>query len=231
MRSLLSTFFRRASVYSTTMSASTRIDINYLSVGSDNAITLFAGSPAAHIVNQPLSNFTTLSPDSPGSYASIAKFSGAKGIKLSDVNFSQGRENSVDINNGANNIELSGHFGRLDINNSEAFIPDQVITIKGGSKNVIVRGIIHSHGDRCEIQIGNWSDQSYDNSTNITLDLTSSDGKPVIVQVGHAKNVTLLGDCKLDKWGSLKLKAYWWLKRIVRAVMRIPVGTKGPSWM
>jgi hypothetical protein len=68
---------------------------------------------------------------------------------------------------------------------------------------------------------------------NITLDIKSTDGKPVRVILGRVdgKTITLLGDCQIDKWGSLKLKTYWWIKYLIRKTIGINLGEKGPSWI
>jgi hypothetical protein len=59
------------------------------------------------------------------------------------------------------------------------------------------------------------------------------DGGPVNVVTGWVVpfSIHLSGDCEWLWWESMKLKAYIVAKFIVRAVLRIPRGVKGPSFM
>jgi hypothetical protein len=123
------------------------------------------------------------------------------------------------------NIVLKGDFGVNGWKGLHAF------TIKGGSSNIHISGLIHSRGSETDVDIGGWSDQTYNKSTNIFVDVKHIDGKPVRVRIGRATNVTLGAGCKEDKLGSLGLTAYWWFKWTVRKILGIKVGESGPSWL
>ncbi len=159
-------------------------------------------------------------PDGAKNYSDILKFSNQQGFTLMGCRVDQGTDDSVDMNRFCKDIVLDGTFG-IGVGGN------QVLTIKGGCKNIWVTGT--SHGNR--VEIGNWSDQTYDLSENILVNLTSVNGQPIMVSIGRAKNVSLQGNCKKDTFGSLKLTAYWWIKWIVRKILCIKVGQSGPSWL
>lgn len=208
------------------MSSSTRTDINYFSIGEQ--YVFFAGSDHPQTVDS-IPTPPIFTPENPSQYAAILKASGSdKGIWIDSPVIAQGHENAIDINNRSKNIKYSNAtIGATGENG------DQVITIKGGSTDIQITGVLHTRGNRqsVDVDVGNWSDQSYNNSERITLNLTHVDGKKINVRIGRAKNVILLGSCKQMVFASLVLKAYWWFKWLVRKVLKIPVGTKGPSWL
>lgn len=163
-------------------------------------------------------------PENPSQYAAILKVSHSTGIHGIALTVSNGQENSVDINV-CKDMTLSGVYGLSGVT------ADQCITIKGGSESIYVAGVINCNGSRADVQIGDWSDQEDALSKNVTLDLVRADGKPVKVQVGRATGIVLKGSCVRSWWSDFLLTAYWWIKLIVRKIMRIPIGTKGPSWL
>lgn len=191
------------------MSSSTDLDDNFFSVYGQTGVCL---------------DGRTFSPANPAKYASILKVSHSVGVSGAALVVANGKENAVDINV-CKDVTLCGDFG------SSGSYGDQVITIKGGSEDIVISGVIHSNGGRARVQIGQWSDQSYNLSRRITLDLVSDDGSKVDVVIGRATEVTLRGGCVEIKWKGRLLTAYWWIKWTVRKVLRIPVGTKGPSWL
>lgn len=193
-------------------------DYNYFSINHGQYI-VDSGLPTSHEVFVLPTNNEFL-PSNAASYSDILKFSNQQNYVLENAKVAQGKEDSVDINNNCSNIILSGEFG---IGGGGT----QVMTIKGHSTNINIVGT--SHGNK--IEIGNWSDQTYDISENITLNVTSVNGKPIMVAIGHAANVNLLGDCKKDTFSGIFISIYWWVKRIVRGILRIPVGVSGPSWL
>lgn len=174
-------------------------DVNYFSISNDG-YTIDAGSPDARQVTElPEGNsFTPLRRDK---YSDILKFSNRQSFSLTNVYVSQGKEDSVDINNRCSNITLQGNFA------IEGY-GKQVFTIKGGSKDIFISGVIENPGNHTDVEIGNWSDQSKEKTTNVQLNLRRMDGKPVRVIIGHASNITLGGNCKKDVWGSLLLQVY-----------------------
>lgn len=94
-----------------------------------------------------------------------------------------GREDCVDINNKSNGILVDSDFhpnGKY------------VATIKGGSSNILLRGIVHGHGTEVDIDIGNVSDQSDNLTTNVRLDLIHAKGEPITVRcIGGPRPILL----------------------------------------
>ena len=193
-------------------------DINYFSI-SQNTFTVDAGSEHSHQTDRLPPNNVFI-PLKASVYTDILKFSNQQHFAVENCKVSQGKEDSVDINNKCKDILLTGEFG---IGGGGS----QVITVKGGSSDIYIIGT--SHGNK--IEIGNWSDQTYDISQHISLNLVSTNGKKIQVSIGRATNVTLLGDCKKNYFGSMKIKMYWWLKWFVRKLSGIKVGQSGPSWL
>lgn len=197
-------------------------DFNYFSITND-AYTIGAGGPNPQIVSElPVDNKFT--PENPEQYNDILKFSNRQGISLTGVQVSHGKEDCVDINNHCTNITLQGEFG-VNGNGRQCF------TVKGGSEDIFISGVIHTPGNSTDVEIGNWSDQSYNLSKNVQVNLRRADGKPVRVRIGHAENVYLGANCQKDIIGSLLMTAYWWIKWSIRKISGIKVGEKGPSWL
>lgn len=194
-------------------------DRNFFSI-SRNKFTVDADGPNPHEVTE-LPSYNIFRPlDGAKNYSDILKFSDQQGFTLIGCQVDQGKEDSVDINNFCREITLDGKFGIGGGGN-------QVITIKGGCDTVWVTGT--SYGNR--IEIGNWSDQTYNKSKNIVLNIASANGQPIKVYIGRAENVSCQGNCKKDTFGSLKITAYWWFKWIIRRILGIKVGQSGPSWL
>jgi hypothetical protein len=157
--------------------------------------------------------------------ASMLKISHCQNVKANHVIIGQGAENAVDISC-SENVSLSGIFGAIGI-------PcDQVITVKGGCRNINLYRYIDTPATKrkAHIEIGNWMDQSYKINKDITLDFIGQD--KIYVAVGWAVpfSVKLKSNCKYLFWRSVGLKFYWLAKFLIRLVMRIPKGTKGPNW-
>ena len=204
---------------------STKIDVNYFSI-TDSSYAYFCGGPSPVEVKSipyPLE----LMPADYEKYSDILKISGRNGnLLLVGAKIYQAKEYAIDINH-SNGIYITD----VIIGNG---LPSksQLITIKGGSRDIHITGKFKSKTTKnFYIDIGNWSDQSYDYSENITLELYSPDGKPIGVRIGRGKNVTLLGNCVETKLESLKVKAYWYLKYFVRKLLKIKVNERGPSWL
>jgi len=161
-------------------------------------------------------------------YSTLLKISHCCNVSGEGLNIPQGNENAVDIDV-CEDVALSGEFG------TAGATCDQVLTVKGGCRRVQVVGTVHTLKTRrlAHVQVGNWMDQSYDLTRDVTLDLQRADGGPVLVAIGWAVpfSVKLRGSCKYLVWESVKLKAYVLAKFAVRAVLRIPKGTKGPAWL
>lgn len=208
-----------------TMNASIRPDINYLNVGTQASVS-DSGTPNQVITPNNLMNWD-LSLIDGSKYASIVKLTSGIVFSQDGMNISQGLENSVDINNHAN-VLISGVFGTPDNT-----IGDQIISVKGGS-TAIIRGYLSGRGKRnqADILIDNWSDQSFSGSTVNLLALSHTDGKKIRVVLRYGASKVELGEyAEVMKFASIKMTAYWWIKYIVRKIMRIPLGTKGPSFL
>ena len=162
-------------------------------------------------------------------YSDALKISHCKHISGTNLVVPQGLEDAVDVT-ASEDVRLHGDFGT-----SGATFSEQVVTIKGGCKDVTLFGRLLTQGtkSRATVQIGNWFDQSYGITRGVTLNLSRPDGKPILVAIGWAVpfSTRLMGDCRYSVWESLKLKAYVAAKFIVRMALRIPQGQKGPAWM
>jgi hypothetical protein len=88
------------------------------------------------------------------------------------------------------------------------------MTIKDSRYVLLMDVIIHAHGKETDIDLGNWTDTGTSVTRGVVLmNVTSEDGRPVKVRVGHAEWPTIIdGNCKIDRLGSYLLKAYWWAK-------------------
>lgn len=87
-----------------------------------------------------------------------------------------GYEDVADINNRSQFVAL--HAGVWDISGSK-----YGFTVKGGSSDVLLYGFVKGHGEECDVDLGNWSEQSNDKTRRVTLDLYSDDGSPIRVRV------------------------------------------------
>ena len=99
----------------------------------------------------------------------LTEFSGSFGRVIS------GTEDAIDINNRCDGIVL--HASAWVLRGKMG------ITIKGGSRNVSISGVIEGHGREADVDLGNWSDQSHEWVTNTRLNLRTTDGSPVRVRV------------------------------------------------
>jgi hypothetical protein len=95
-----------------------------------------------------------------------------------------GREDALDVNNRCQDLSLVAHAWALAG-------AKYGITVKGGSKNVTVEGAIEGRGDECDVDLGNYSEQSAAKTTGVSLNLWREDGQPVRVRVLHADRPTL----------------------------------------
>jgi len=56
-------------------------------------------------------------------------------------------------------------------------------TVKGGASRVVLQGRLMRHARKYDVIIGDWSDQSHDPTTLVSLGLVPDDGQPVTVCV------------------------------------------------
>lgn len=98
-----------------------------------------------------------------------------------------GREDCIDINRG-NQIEIAG----CELRPAGRY----AMTIKGGASKIMIRRtIITAAGKSCDIELGNWSDQSQEPTIGVTLDrVRRADGKPLKVRVWHGTR-PFIADC------------------------------------
>jgi len=211
------------------MSKSTSIDVNYLSYACDTqgtcAWSLSAGSPDIVQVPAPTDNSTAFLPPNSTSFASILKLADSANITLTNLVIDQGVECSVDANNKVN-ATVAGTFG-----NSIPGIGNQIFSVKGGS-NLTIKGTLKGSGNRlnADILVDNWSDQDYSGST---VDLTYAKHETgrklnVVYRIGASK---IIGDCNKLLLPSIGLTVYFYVKLLVRKVMGIKQGQKGPSFL
>ncbi len=96
---------------------------------------------------------------------------------MADVVLS-GSEDAVDVNNRCLNVTLTAKLwvlrGKLGF------------TVKGGSRGTTFIGRVDGRGKETDVDLGNWSDQSHDKTTNTHLNLWRADQSPVRVRVLHA---------------------------------------------
>lgn len=111
--------------------------------------------------------------------------SGCHGLWVNIGTIWGGREDCVDINNGANGIGVNANF-----------IPQgkYVATIKGGTRDITLAGSISlPGGSEVDIDLGNWSDQSSRKVTGVALNLAKPNRAPVTVRVLNADKPAIIG--------------------------------------
>jgi hypothetical protein len=117
------------------------------------------------------------------------------------------RENALDLNRQCADVLIDGctlESGRQN-----------ALTIKGGCVAITVKDTVIVPGrGHCDIELGNWSDQSTARTTRVWLvNVTRSDGRPVRLRVGRADDpIVLGGNVRKDRLGSLLITAAWWAK-------------------
>ncbi len=210
------------------MSSSTQIDVNYYSI-SNNIAGLYEGGSNP----QPLTGKENISfnPPNPGQYAGILKIGDNSTVVLFNINVSQGYESAVDINNNCN-TRLSGVFGDTNKNGN------QIISVKGGSYAVF-NGVLRGEGERkvlffnltADVLVDNWSDQNYKGSFVDMGDSTHEAKRKIKVVKRFFASTVLGANISLLYFQSFLFTVYWWAKFLVRKIMRIKKGEKGPSWL
>lgn len=90
-----------------------------------------------------------------------------------------GKENAIDCNNGV-------HDTGIMVENMFANGCRYPITVKGGCEDISFTATLHGHGKECDVDAGNWSDQSDAPVLHWVLNITPSDGKPVKIRCLNA---------------------------------------------
>jgi hypothetical protein len=117
------------------------------------------------------------------------------------------KENAIDINNRCTDLL----FEDLTVIGGQ----QSGVLVKGGCRDITFRrGIFGDCGPRCEVLLGDWSDQSNDKTTGVVLDgLARTSELPVRVIVGRADWPKIIGgNVKILYFQSYLQKAYWWIK-------------------
>lgn len=181
----------------------TMADTNYLSI--------------ADVIGYELKN-VTVDPRTegidPSKIDDVLKLSHAQNILVDTVTVNAGglqRENAIDMNRVCVNVMVKDCILYSGKQNA--------ITIKGGCRDVTIQNVQIVPGEgHCDIELGNWSDQSQDYVLNVNLiNVTRTDGAPVRLRIGHAKNVIVEGgNVKENKLGSLMVKLYFFFKGLFK---------------
>lgn len=140
-------------------------------------------------------------------FSDILKLSHAKNTVVRGCHIYGGKEDCVDMNRNCENILIENctvyPFGSYGF------------TIKGGAKNITLRNVIFDgHGGEADIDLGNWSDQSMEQTKNVVLEnVRTLDGSPVKVRVLWAEKPTIVdSNVKLLVIPKPIIWAYRWLR-------------------
>ena len=116
-----------------------------------------------------------------------------------------GVEDAVDVNNLCNGVDVTSEMWVLK-DCSMGF------TIKGGSQNVRISGLVQGSGRETDVDLGNISDQSQEKTRGVRLNLKKVDGSPVRVRVLNA-------DWPVEEPGSGPYKyVFPWRSELLRRV-------------
>lgn len=190
-----------------------RADRNVLS-WSGETLTWYSGTDHPEPCNRVPND---VYPNVPSDWDSALKVSGnTYAIHIDRIRAAQCRENVIDINH-SHHVTIGGVFGR------PGEVGEQVITIKGGSSDIILSGAIQSKGTNGTIVIGQWSDQSNDLARDIDLTgLYPVEGEVITVIFARAdrKSVRLPKGAKVLWFKSLLFTAYWWAKWVYVKILK-----------
>ncbi len=196
-------------------------DLNLLSC-SANVWGLNEGGPnALTLSGQPVPLDDALVTPDPQAYSSILKVcDGSHDLRLSSPNngvlqIQQGRENALDINNRVERVQVYAEFG------FGGGSGDNVLTVKGGSRDIKLWGPIYSRGLNADYVQDAWSDQCADLCSGIDLSgLTRADGQPVTIVLGRfgSKVDRYPASYRVLFWKSLGYRLYWLGKRAAVAL-------------
>jgi hypothetical protein len=154
----------------------------------------------------------------PPTHQDTLKFSGLVSFRGHFGTVYGGTEDCADINNRCDNVRL--HAAEWRPQGQYAF------TVKGGCRNITLAGDLFGHGKTVDVDLGNWSDQSNEPTTAVTIDLYSQDDRPVIIRVLNADKPMVIGGAHRyafphpDAWyHGIVVKAWlavWWLGKKLR---------------
>jgi hypothetical protein len=155
----------------------------------------------------------------------VLKFSAAQALLRGRVTAAGGAENACDVNNDSD-IVLQGELGLTG--------GDQAgLSVKGGSAlGTLDAGVVvflPSAKSRTDLLVDDWSDRSRAPSI-VVMRARRTDGQPVRVVFGRWHRPRIDGPSRIV-WGwTIALHLYNPAKALLRALLRIPAGTKGPAW-
>lgn len=120
--------------------------------------------------------------------ADTLKFSGVRALCVRVVGMVHGGyEDCIDINNRCSRLAVEVPHGLRAAGR-------YVATIKGGSRDIEITGMIVQHGSVCDVDLGNWSDQSQDRTERVWLDLWTAAARPVTYRRLNATTPRLRGN-------------------------------------
>lgn len=140
-------------------------------------------------------------------YDDILKLSNCSNLKLKGWKISGGSEDCVDINRGQN-IELID-FELDPINNG--------LTVKGGAQNVIGNFFIKNNGQKTDIIVGQYSDQSKERVKQFYVSAKKSDMSKVIIELWDSDDVIIFGGgpYKIKRINPLLVKIWFFIRRYI----------------
>lgn len=150
----------------------------------------------------------------PAMFDDLLKLSNAEDVRVFHCIVRGGglqRENAIDLNRNCRNVMISDV--RVQAGKQNA------ITAKGGCKNLLLRRVlIEGAAGNCDIELGNYADQSFERTTGTMIDsVRREDGKPVRIRCGDADwPVIVNSNVKILYFESYRLKLYVWLKQRTR---------------
>lgn len=184
---------------------STQMDKNYYSIADESFVKL-----EGITIDSALPNPKTGEVSNPAEIDDVLKLSHAQSVEVKRClveGHGVQRENAVDMNRECFGVQISDTTLVSGLQNA--------VTIKGGCDNIILERvqIVPGHG-HCDVELGNWSDQSKKRTTRVVLDsVTRTDGEPIRLRVGNADYPVII-NCEVDYlwFQSLLLKAYVFFK-------------------
>lgn len=150
----------------------------------------------------------------PAGFDDLLKLSNARDVLVSHCAVRGGglqRENAIDLNRNCSGVVIRDCAVEAGRQNA--------ITIKGGTKNTILQRVtIERPGGNCDIELGNFSDQSFERTTGTFISsVTRLDGQPVRVRCGHADwPLVTNSNVRILYFQSYRLKLYVWAKQRTR---------------
>lgn len=134
-----------------------------------------------------------------------------------------GREDCFDANNRAARIKVYADLWQPR--------GKYIATVKGGSEDIELHGLVDGHGSEVDIDLGNYSEQSDERTRRVVLNLRTKDGSPITYRVLNAEPPILLNAHEQRYEQILKLRGFWgdlfavlfgWLKQLGIASVGLP---------